>query len=102
MSRFSICLTILDIWQGFQYAAGIKYARVLKNLPSSYNNIINGAINVIMLEFLYAWFVDPGAPQPFYIFQHELEQKNDETFNNFSSWLQKKKKKKKDLSAKTF
>ena len=64
MSRFSICLTILDIWQGFQYAAGIKYARVLKNLPSSYNNIINGAINVIMLEFLYAWFVDPGAPQP--------------------------------------
>ena len=64
MSRFSICLTILDIWQGFQYAAGIKYARVLKNLPSSYNIIINGAINIIMLEFLYAWFVDPGAPQP--------------------------------------
>ena len=27
-----ICLIILDIWQGFEYASGIKYAKVLNML----------------------------------------------------------------------
>ena len=44
----------LDIWQGFEYAVGIKYARVLNMLWYSYNNfiIIVTNANVITLEFL--------------------------------------------------
>ena len=40
MPGFSICLFILDIWQGFEYALGIKYARVLNMRRYSYNNIV--------------------------------------------------------------
>ena len=48
MSGFSICFIILDIWQGFEY---VEY---------SYNNIIV-VTNVIILEFLSAWFIYPGT-----------------------------------------
>ena len=49
MSGFSVCAIILDIWQGFNYASGIKYARVL-NIPRYiYNKII--LTNAIILEF---------------------------------------------------
>ena len=54
---FSICLIILDI---SQYTPDIKYARTLNLLPYSYNNIVT---NVVLLEFLSAQFVYPGAPQ---------------------------------------
>ena len=27
MPEFSICLTVLDIWQGFEYASDITYAK---------------------------------------------------------------------------
>ena len=47
---FSICLSILDTWQGFEYA--LVYARVLNMLHYSYNNIIIIVTNVITLEFL--------------------------------------------------
>ena len=63
MSAFSICLIILDIWQGFQHVAVIKYSRVLNVLQYGYNTIIV-ANNVIILEFLPAWFVHPFALQP--------------------------------------
>ena len=79
MTGVSLCLTMLDIWQDFEYAPGIKYARVL-NMPwYSYNNII--VTNVIILELLSTWFVHPGPQQltilPF--FEHELEHKNNES-----------------------
>ena len=45
---------ILDIWQGFKYAAGIR---------CSYNNIIIIAVTVIISELLLARFVRPGSPQ---------------------------------------
>ena len=63
MPAFSICLIILDIWQGFQHVAVIKYSRVLNVLQYGYNTIIV-ANNVIILEFLPAWFVHPFALQP--------------------------------------
>ena len=45
----------------------------------SYNNIIIIIVtNVIILEFLSARFVHPGAPLPFYLFKHELDYKNKE------------------------
>ena len=56
MPRFSKCLIELDISQRFEYASGIKYARVLNMMRSSYNDMIILVINVIMLE-------DPGGPQ---------------------------------------
>ena len=40
MSGFSVCFIILNIWQGFAYASGIKYVRVLNMAPYSYNIII--------------------------------------------------------------
>ena len=40
MSGFSVCLIISDIWQGFAYASGIKYVRVLNMSSYSYNIII--------------------------------------------------------------
>ena len=63
MRGFSICRIILDICQGFEYASGIKYARVPNMLGYSYNNIFVIVTNVIMLEFLSAQFVSLGAPQ---------------------------------------
>ena len=42
------------------------YARVLNMLQYSYNNII--VTNVVILEFLSALFVHPGALLPFYLF----------------------------------
>ena len=63
ISGFSICLIILDIWQGFEYAAGIKHPRVLNVLRYSYNDIIIIVTKVIVLEFLSARFVHPGAPK---------------------------------------
>ena len=54
---------ILDIWKGFEYASDIKCARVLNMPRYSYNNIIIDITNVIILEFLSAWFVTPGALQ---------------------------------------
>ena len=52
---------------GFEYASGIKYARVLNMLRYSYN-IIVVVTNIIILEFWSARFAHPGAPQPFYLF----------------------------------
>ena len=63
MSGFLICLIILEIWQGFEYVSGIKFASVLNMSRNSYNNIIIIVTNVNILEFLSAWFVHPGAPQ---------------------------------------
>ena len=63
MPGFSKCLIILNIWQSFHYASGIKYARVLNMLWYSYNNIIIIVDNVILLELLSALFVHAGAPQ---------------------------------------
>ena len=60
ISRFSICIIILYIWQSFKYASGIKYPRVLNVLWYSYNNIIIILSNAITLEFLSAWFIHPG------------------------------------------
>ena len=40
MPGFLKCLIILDIWQGFEYASGVKYARVLSMLQYSSNKII--------------------------------------------------------------
>ena len=53
----------LDISQGFQYASGIKYARVLNMQRYSYNNIIINVTNVIILEFLSTRFAHADAPQ---------------------------------------
>ena len=62
MPEFSICLINLDIWQGFEYASAIKYARVLNMRHYGCNNIII-VINVIILEFLSARILHLGAPQ---------------------------------------
>ena len=62
MPGFSIYLIILDICKGFEYAAGIKYTRVLNMPLYSYNNNIIVA-NVIILELLSAQFVQPDTPQ---------------------------------------
>ena len=49
MSGFSMCLIILDIWQGFEYASGIKYAKVLNMLQySSYSSITVVVSNFII------------------------------------------------------
>ena len=61
MPGFSTCLIILDIWHGFEYASGIKYAEVLNMLRYNYNNIISIVINIAILEFLSARFVHPGT-----------------------------------------
>ena len=55
-------LIILDIWKGFECATENKCARVLNVPRYSYNNIIIVA-NAIILKFLSARFVDPGALQ---------------------------------------
>ena len=34
---------LLDIWQAFEYASGIKYARVWNMLRYSHNNILTNA-----------------------------------------------------------
>ena len=60
ISRFSICVIILYIWQSFKYASGIKYPRVLNVLWYSCNNTIIILSNAITLEFLSAWFINPG------------------------------------------
>ena len=60
MPGFSVCLTILDIWQGFECASGIRYARVLRY---SYDNTIIIILTDVILEFLSAQFVHPSAPQ---------------------------------------
>ena len=62
--------------------------QVLNMLQYSYNNnVIIIVNNVIILKFLSARFVHPGAVLPFYLFQHELEQKlakANELLRNFS------------------
>ena len=59
-----MCLIILDIWQGFEYASGIKYAKVLNMLQySSYSSITVVVSNFIILEVSSARFVHPGVPQ---------------------------------------
>ena len=63
MPRFPICLNILYTLQGFEYASGIKYARLLNMPPYSYNDIIIIAINAIIIEFWSAQFVHPGIQQ---------------------------------------
>ena len=60
---FSICLIILDIWQGFKYASCIKYERVLNIPQHSYNIII--VTNVVILGFLSARFVYCSATNYF-------------------------------------
>ena len=60
MSGFLTCLIILNIWHGFEYASGIKYAEVLNTLQYNYKNIISIVINIAILEFLSARFVHPG------------------------------------------
>ena len=64
MPGFSVCLIILDIWQGFKYTSGTKYAKVLNMLGYSYNGIAISITNVIILESLSARFVHPATPQP--------------------------------------
>ena len=54
------------------------YARVLNMLQYSYNNIIIIVTNVI-LELLPARFAHSGVLLPFYLFQHKLEHKNNES-----------------------
>ena len=49
MAVFSKYLIILDIWQGFAHASGIKYARVLNMQRYCYNVIIINATNVTIL-----------------------------------------------------
>ena len=62
IAGFSVCLIILGTWQGFDYVAGIKYARVQNKPGYIYNNTFIIVTNVIMLEFLSARFVYPSAP----------------------------------------
>ena len=52
---------ILDVWHGFEYASGIKYARVLSMLQCSYdyNNII--IVTVVLLELSSTRFIHWGA-----------------------------------------
>ena len=50
----------------FKYVSSITYARFLNMLGYSYNNIII-VTNVIILEFLSAWFVYPGAQQLYFL-----------------------------------
>ena len=54
MLVFSMCLIILDVWQGFEYASGIKCAGVMNWWWYSYNKIIIIVTNVILLQFLSA------------------------------------------------
>ena len=63
MPRPSICLIILESWQGFEDASGIKYVRLLHMGQYWFYNIIIIVTNIIILEFLYAQFVQPDAPQ---------------------------------------
>ena len=80
-----MCLIILHFWQGFEYASDTKYVSVLDMLEYSYNNIIIIIIiiitNFIILEFLFGWFVYPGALQltNLSFFKHKLEHKNNES-----------------------
>ena len=79
-----MCLIILDFWQRFEYASDTKYVSVLNMLEYSYNNIVIIIIiitNFIILEFLFGWFVYPGALQltSLSFFKHKLEHKNDES-----------------------
>ena len=48
---------------GFEYVAGLKYARVLNMRWYCHNNIIIFVNNVIILDFKSAGFVHPSAPQ---------------------------------------
>ena len=68
MPGFSICLIILDMWQCFEYASGIKYARILNMLQYNYNSISIIVTNIVILEVLSARFVHPGSPQPTTLF----------------------------------
>ena len=62
MPGFSICRIILDIWQSFEYARDIKYAKVLNMLQySSDSNIV--LANVVILKFLSVQFLHPGSLQ---------------------------------------
>ena len=61
ISGFSVCLIVLDIWQGFEYALGRIYVRVLNMPRYSYNNNIIIVTIIIILEFFFARFVHPGA-----------------------------------------
>ena len=80
MQAFSMCLIILDIWQGFEYASSIKYSVVLNIPQCSYNNIINVATDVIMLEFSPTRFVYPGVLLLLILyFLNELENMNKES-----------------------
>ena len=61
MAEFSIYFIILDIWKGFEYASGIKYASSVMNMPQYSHNkiiiviiIIIVIVIVIVLEFLSA------------------------------------------------
>ena len=66
---FSICLIILDIWQGFEYVAGIKYVMVLIMLQYNYNNIIIIVTNIIMLEFYrLILHIQVLCSKPFFLF----------------------------------
>ena len=66
MPGISICLIILDIWQNFEHVS---------------NNMIIITTNIIVLDFLFAWFVYSVAPQltNLLFFKHELGRKNKES-----------------------
>ena len=66
MPGFSICLIILDIWKNFEHVS---------------NNMIIITTNIIVLDFLFAWFVYSVAPQltNLFFFKHELGRKNKES-----------------------
>ena len=79
MSGFSMCLIILDIWQGCEFVSGIKYVGVLNMLWYSYDNIII-VTNILILEFLSTWFVHPGAMQLTIFLTQVRRYKNNESW----------------------
>ena len=66
MPGISICLISLDIWKNFEHVS---------------NNMIIIVTNIIVLDFLFAWFVYSVAPQltNLFFFKHELGRKNKES-----------------------
>ena len=50
MQGFPICLIILYIWQGFEYASSNIYSKVMNMQWCYYNNIIITVTSAIILE----------------------------------------------------
>ena len=90
---FSICFINLDIWQKFEYVAGIKYTRVLNMSRYSYNNILIIVTNVMALEFFSTWIcMSTRSVTNNFIFFYTSYNINLTKYNKFlikfSFWLQ--------------